>query len=117
MKRFLATVVVIGALASTSASAAAPPKVLGTVGPGFTISLKSTAGKKLASLKSGKYTFVVADKSSIHNFTVKGPGISNRTVTGTGFEGTKTAVLTLKPGKYTLYCTIHPNVATTVTVK
>jgi hypothetical protein len=117
MRRFLATIVLIGAIPVGGASAAGATKVLGTVGPGFTISLKSAAGTKLTTLKAGKYTFVVSDKSSIHNFTVKGPGISNRTVTGTSFVGTKTAVLTLKTGKYTLYCTVHPTVSATITVK
>jgi plastocyanin len=38
-------------------------------------------------------------------------------ITGTGFMGTKSAALTLKPGKYTLYCTVHPTaVRTTITV-
>jgi hypothetical protein len=72
--RFLATIVVVGAIGVGGASAAGATKVLGTVGPGFTISLKSTTGKKLSTLKAGKYMFVVSDKSSIHNFTVKGPG-------------------------------------------
>ena len=117
MKRFLATIVLVGAIPVGGASAAGGTKVLGTVGPGFTISLKSAAGAKLTTLKAGTYTFVVSDKSSIHNFTVKGPGVSNRTVTGTSFVGTKTAVLTLKAGKYTLYCTVHPTVSATITVK
>lgn len=105
---------VIGGFASASGST----KLVGTVGPGFTISLKNTAGKRVTTLEHGRYAFVVGDRSSIHNFTVKGPGIANRTITGTGFVGTKTAVLTLKPGKYTLYCTIHPTtVRTTLTVR
>ena len=40
----------------------------GTVGPGYTISLKK-AGKKVTTLKAGKYTFVITDKASIHNFS------------------------------------------------
>jgi plastocyanin len=100
------------------ASATGLTKLRGTVGPGFTISLKNTAGKRVTTLKHGRYTFVVSDHSSIHNFTVKGPGVANRTITGTAFVGTKTAVVTLKPGKYTLYCTVHPTmVRTTLTVK
>ena len=119
MKRFLASAVLAAVVTiGIAAAAASPTKVLGTVGPGFTISLKSTSGKKLTTLKAGKYTFAVTDKSSIHNFTVKGPGIATRMLTGTTFTGKKTALLTLKPGKYTLYCTIHPTtVRTTITVK
>ena len=51
----------LGALAIAPAQAAAP-KLVGTVGPGFTIKLTS-GGKKVTKLKAGKYTFVIADKS------------------------------------------------------
>ncbi len=118
--RLSASVAIVAAALAVGglASAAGPSKLLGTVGPGFTISLKSTAGKKLTNLRAGKYTFVVTDKANIHNFTVKGPGVANRTITGTAFVGTKSAILTLKAGKYILYCTLHPTqVRTTLTVK
>jgi len=118
MRKLLATTALAALVAVGAASAAGPTKLLGTVGPGYTISLKSANGQKLTSVKAGTYTFVVADKAAIHNFTVKGPGISKRTITGTTFVGTKTALLTLKPGKYTLYCTVHPTmVRTTLTVR
>src|SRR5690242_21188003 len=93
MRKLLLIGVITGAVAIGTASASGSTKLLGTVGPGFTISLKSTSGKKLTTLKAGQYTLVVADKSSIHNFTVKGPGIPNKTITGTSFVGTKTATL------------------------
>ena len=92
-----------------------PPQLAGTVGPGFTISLKS-AGKKVATLKHGKYTFKVGDKSTIHNFTLNGPGQKNTTITATGFVGTKTATLTLKKGGYRFYCTVHPSITGTFKV-
>ena len=41
---------------------AATPKLVGTVGPGYTITL-TKAGKKVTKLKAGKYTFVIADKA------------------------------------------------------
>ena len=108
----LAALAGIAALTAALPAAAAPPTYNGTVGPGFTIKLSQKP------TKAGTIKLVVADKSSIHNFTVKGPGISNKTITGTGFMGTKTAVLTLRAGKYTLYCTVHPtSVTTTITVK
>jgi hypothetical protein len=99
-----------------TASTMAVPKLNGTIGPGFTISLKNPSGKRVKTLKRGKYTFIVRDKSNIHNFTLTGPGIKNKTVTGTSFVGTKTATLTLKKGKYRFYCTVHPTVAGTFTV-
>jgi hypothetical protein len=94
---------------ATGATVMAVPRLQGTIGPGFTISLKrATAPVRL--LKAGRYTFVVADKSSIHNFTLKGPGATNRTITGTGFVGIKTLTLALRRGTYMFYCTVHPSI-------
>jgi hypothetical protein len=67
----------------------AVPKLNGTIGPGFTISLKNPNGKRVKTLKRGKYTFIVRDKANIHNFTLNGPGTRNRTITGTSFVGTE----------------------------
>ena len=89
------------------ALASGTTKLNGTVGPGFTISLKNAAGKKVTTLKPGKYVFAVQDKSSIHNYTLEGPGV-NKVLTATGFVGSKTSpAITLKAGKYTYICTVH----------
>ena len=90
------------------ASAMTVPKLKGSVGPSFTISLKTAKGKTVKTLKAGKYTFVVKDQATIHNFTVDGPGVKDKTITGTGFTGTKSVTLKLKKGKYEFYCTVHP---------
>ena len=88
---------------------ASTPKLIGTVGPGFTITLKKGAAK-VKTLKAGKYTFVITDKASIHNFTIErekgGPKIE-KTLTGTSFQGKKTVTVTLKPGSWKFYCSIH----------
>jgi plastocyanin len=85
--------------------AMAPTKLKGTVGPGFTIFLKKgTATVK--TVKPGKYTITVQDKSRIHNFHLKGPGL-NRQITSVSFVGTKTVTVTLKRGKYTYVCDPH----------
>jgi hypothetical protein len=55
-----------------SASFASTPKLSGTVGPGFTITL-TQGGKKVSKLKAGTYTFAINDKSSIHSFGLDGP--------------------------------------------
>lgn len=78
---------------------AATPKLAGTVGPGFTISMKKPT-------KAGKYTLVVNDKSNIHNFRLKGPGVN--VATSVPATGTKTFKITLKKGKYTFLCDPHP---------
>ena len=85
---------------------AATPKLVGTVGPGYTITL-TKAGKKVTKLKAGKYTFVIADKASIHNFSLDGPKGFEKTFTSVPFKGTKTVTLTLKAGKYKFYCEPH----------
>lgn len=51
-----------------------------TSGPGFTISLRTAAGKKVTSLRTGSYTVVVRDRSRSHNARLRGPG-SNRATT------------------------------------
>jgi plastocyanin len=78
--------------------AAATPKLPGTVGPGFTISMKKPT-------KAGKYTLVVSDKSNIHNFRLKGPGVN--VATSVKATGSKTFAITLKKGKYTFVCDPH----------
>jgi hypothetical protein len=74
------------------------PKVLkGSVGPGHAISLKKGSAT-VKSLKAGKYTVKVRDRSAKLNFHLKGPGVSKKT--GVSFKGTKTWKLRLKAGKY-----------------
>lgn len=111
-----ATLVAAGVVTGAMATVTAAPKLHGTIGPGFTISLKNAHGKKVVTLKHGSYTFIVADKSSIHNFTLNGPGAKNKTITGTGFVGTKTVTVTLKKGTYKFYCTVHPDITGTFKV-
>ena len=94
------------ALALTaSASPTASKKLVGTVGPGFTITLKQ-GSKMVKKLKPGKYTIVVHDKAASHNFRLQGPGV-NKQITSVGFSGTKTVKVTLKKGKYTYDCDPH----------
>ena len=112
--RVLLGAATVALVATSAATPMALPKLTGTVGPGFTISLKrGLAPVKL--LKAGKYTFVVSDKSGIHNFHLKGPGLS-RAITAVGFTGTKTVTLTLKKGRYTYVCDVHPNMVGHFTV-
>jgi hypothetical protein len=111
-----AAVALAAAGSAAGVNSTAAPKLHGIVGPGYTISLKDAHGKAVKTLKHGKYTFVVKDKASIHNFTLNGPGIKNKTITATSFVGTKTVTLTLKKGTYRFYCTVHPFVTGTFKV-
>jgi len=95
------------ALVVVATASAAPTKLTGTVGPGFTITLKK-GGKKVTTLKAGTYVFTIQDKSSIHNFHLTGPGVNKKT--SVGFTGTKTWTLTLKKGTYKYVCDPHASI-------
>ena len=90
---------------AVAAPATAATRLIATVGPGFTITLKTTTGRVVRTLKPGTYTFVVRDKSNIHNFALKGPGVTRDS--GVEFVGTKTWTVRLRAGKYTFVCTPH----------
>jgi plastocyanin len=89
------------------AAVAATPTLNGTVGPGFTITL-TKGGKKVTSLPAGTYVVKVSDKSNIHNFRLKGPGV-NKT-TSLGGQGVSTWTVTLKKGTYTYVCDPHATI-------
>ncbi len=101
----LGTLVALALVFSVTAQAA-PQKLVGTVGPGFTISLKTATGKRVTGLTRGAYTLTVRDRSDEHNFFVSGPGLK-KSVTGVEFVGTKTVTLRLASGKYAFLCTPH----------
>jgi plastocyanin len=107
-------IAIAAALIAVSGALAAPravPTVNGTVGPGFTITLKSH-GSQVKSLKAGSYSFVVADKASIHNFVLekKKGGTFEKELTSVPFTGTKTVKIKLSPGEYEFYCRPHESV-------
>jgi plastocyanin len=104
--RRLIPLLAAGALALSAAPASAATQIDGLVGPGFNISI-SKGGKKVTSLKAGKYTFKVVDKTNAHDFVLNGPGISNKTITGLKEVGTKSMTVTLKKGTYIYFCTPH----------
>ena len=61
------------------------PKLLGTVGPGNTISLKRASGATLKTLKAGVYSIAVRDRSRVHNFHLVGTGVNRKSaLTGMG---------------------------------
>lgn len=95
------------ALVVVASASAATPTLNGTVGPGFTITLKK-AGKKVTSLKHGKVKIVIKDLSNIHNFHLTGPGVNKKT--GVGAKGTFTWTVTLKKGTYKFVCDPHASI-------
>lgn len=97
-----ASVVVAAAFAHRSTT----PQLVGTDGPGFTITLKEN-GKAVKTLKAGTYTFVIHDKSAIHGWSLDGPHGFAKDIAKVPAIGTKTVTLKLKAGKYKFYCPAH----------
>lgn len=101
------------ALAAAIAVIAAPTALagtktlIGTDGPGFTITLTS-GGKKVTKLAPGKYVIKVSDKSNIHNFHLSGPGVNEKT--NVAAKGTFTWTVTLKKGTYSYVCDPHKTI-------
>jgi plastocyanin len=93
-------------LAAPTTAQAAPPKLVASVGPSFTISLKTAAGKKVTVLKAGTYRITVKDRSSNHDFRLRGPGM-NKVLSSVAAAGTKTVTVRLKTGRYTFVCQPH----------
>ncbi len=103
--KLVALAVIAAALVVPSADAKSTAgKLVGTVGPGFTITL-TKGGKKVSKLPAGAYVITIADKSGIHNFHLAGPGLNKKT--SVGAKGTFTWKVTLKKGKYTYVCDPH----------
>ena len=107
-RRALAAAVLaaVAIVAVPGGSQAATPKLVATVGPGFTISLKSAAGKKVTSLKAGTYTITVDDRSRVHDFRLRGPGL-NKVFSTVAAVGTKSVTVKLRAGKYQFTCQPH----------
>ena len=108
MIRFTALLAVLGAalvgVASIGAAPSAPKTLSGSVGPSETIVLKK-GSSRVSSIPRGRYTFVVSDRSSEHNFHLRGP--VNKVLTSVSWTGTKRVTLNLKPGSYTYVCDPH----------
>jgi hypothetical protein len=104
-KKATATVLLagLGSLAVAFPAAAATPLLKGTVGPGFTITLPKKP------TRAGKYTFVITDKATIHNFHLVGPGVNKKLTTLGGTGTSKPVTLALKKGTYRFFCDLHPS--------
>ena len=106
MLRIALLLTLVAALASAfvASSSAAPTRLTATVGPGYTITL-TKGSSTVRTLKRGTYLVTVRDRSSEHNFHLRGP--VGRMLSSVGWSGTKTVKLVLKPGRYTYVCDPH----------
>ena len=100
----LLTLVTALASAFVGSSTAAPALLTATVGPGYTITLKK-GSSTVRTLKRGTYLVTVRDRSSDHDFHLRGP--VSRMLSRVGWTGTRTIKLVLKPGRYTYVCDPH----------
>jgi plastocyanin len=108
LRYLLVAATVAGALfaGATQAASHKVTKLYGQSGPGFTITLKKANFVPVRTLKPGTYTFVIQDRSTIHNYHLKGPGVDKKT--SVPFLGTKTwANVKVKKGKYIFVCDPH----------
>jgi len=96
------------ALALVPGAATAPVQavpLVGTVGPGFTITFADAGGRLVTQLDPGTYEITVRDLSDEHNFRLFGPGVEQFTPVET--TGTVTWTVTFREGRYTVVCDPH----------
>lgn len=90
----------------TQAASHKVTKLYGQAGPGFKITLKRANFVPVRHVKPGTYTFVIQDRSTLHDFHLKGPGVDKKTPIP--YLGTKTwANVKLKKGTYNFWCDAH----------
>ena len=101
----LAATIVVAGLIGVSSTGADNGQLVGTVGPGFGISLKDSSGAAVTHLAAGTYTLLVHDLSEEHNFHLSGPGVD--VTTDVVFTGDKTFTINVTNGTYTFVCDVH----------
>lgn len=80
-------------------------KLVGTVGPGFSITLVDAQGSRVRNLEPGTYDIEVKDLSEDHNFHLTGPGVDR--LTPVGAATTESWTVTLTNGTYRYVCDPH----------
>ncbi|HET7572024.1 MAG TPA: hypothetical protein VFJ77_05065 [Gaiellaceae bacterium] len=106
MRTLLLLLVASAAAAPFAASGRADPgRLVGSVGPGFTITLADAQGHRVQHLDPGSYTILVHDRSPEHNFHLAGSGVDESTsIEGVGDT---TLTVTLAAGTYSFQCDAH----------
>jgi hypothetical protein len=93
----------------------APKKLVATVGPKSTISLRTASGARVKRLTAGRYKVSVRDKTTADNFHLIGGGVNRKT--GVKFRGTLSWTIRLKRGTVRYRSDAHPKLAGGFTVK
>jgi hypothetical protein len=104
----LAYVLCAGAIVAPAQAAPRRGVLVGTVGPGFVITVETAHGKLVTTLAPGRYRLTVHDRSVLLDFHFFGPGVEKRTtVQGTG---TVRWLIALHPGVYHYQCDAHQTI-------
>jgi hypothetical protein len=92
----------------------AQPDLILTVGPDPRIAAFYADGRPVTNLPPGTYTIQVHDLSATHNFHLTGPGVDEKT----SVDDIEHPVwrVTLRAGKYTFKCDVHPTIKGSFTV-
>jgi plastocyanin len=102
----LVLAVIVAASAFGRSTSTRSQALVGTVGPGYTISL-TVGGQKVVRLKAGTYKLTIHDKAAIHAWSLDGPNGYAKDFTKVSFVGAKTFTVKLAAGKYKYYCPPH----------
>ncbi len=108
MRRLLLLALLAVAALPAAAGGGDLPRLVGTVGPGFTIDLVDANGKHVDELVAGRYELLIHDLSDIHNFVLgqKVTGI-RPAQTEVEFVGDMTFTVDLTPGLWVYACSPH----------
>jgi plastocyanin len=107
-RAFLVLSFLVVAALPAAAGSADMPRLVGTVGPGFTIDLVDADGRHVEELAAGRYELLIHDLSDIHNFVLGEKATGHRPAqTEIEFIGDKTFTVDLKPGLWVYACTPH----------
>jgi hypothetical protein len=90
-------------------------RLRGSVGPGAVISLTTTSGARVRVLVPGRYSILVADRSSRDNFHLIGPGLNRKT--GIAARTGVTWTVTLRVGTFSYRSDAHPTLQRTFVVR
>jgi hypothetical protein len=104
----IAAGLLFAALAFPSAAAQADnPKLVAVVGTNdaFVISLRDASGNLVSHLDPGTYDIAVSDRSEMHDFHLRGPGVDDATPIEAKQDVTWTVNLTV--GRYSFACDPH----------
>jgi hypothetical protein len=108
LRRILLLALLPLTLGSPATARADLPRLVATVGPGFTIDLADADGTHVNRILAGKYELLVHDLSDVHNFALGSKTTQERIAeTPVEFVGDMTFTIDLPVGSYGYACSPH----------